>query len=147
MGIAVGYAHKLYYNSASYDTPTWVEVPIAKDVKITLAADEADVSTRGGGGWKAFKQGLKEMSFEFSVLRDPESTPWMYLQAAFFAGSSVDFWATDLAEDEGEAQGPRAVCELFKFDQNEALSEGVANDVVAKPTYGDDPPTYYENPS
>lgn len=147
MAVQVGYAHKLYYNSASYDTPTWVEIPLAKDVKIVLAADEADVSTRGGGGWKAFKQGLKEMSFEFAALRDTTSAVWGVLQARFFSGADIDLWATDVAYTEVEAQGPRAVCNLFKFDENESLSEGVANDVVAKPTYSDDPPVWWENPS
>jgi hypothetical protein len=145
--VTVGWASKLYYNSAAYDTPTWVEIPIARDVKVTMTADEADVTTRGALGWKQMIQGLRELSFEFQIVHDPEDEVWEYLRSAFWSNTPIDLWAADQVYSDADAQGPRGVCAVFGFDKNEALSEGVVHDLVAKNTYSEDPPTWHENPS
>lgn len=140
----VGLSQYLYINSATYGSPTWGAVPIVKDCKIPMAADEADVSTRGNGGWKASKQALKSMSFEFQIVYDPGAATFETLRDAFLNGTALDLWASDLAEDAEDAQGPRAVCEVFKFDKSENLGDPVMVDVVAKPTYSANPPAWHE---
>lgn len=146
MSASVGFNQKLYYNAGTYDSPSWVEIDIVKDNKVPNSAGEADVTTRSGGGYSQKKQGLKELSFEFNILYDPESTVFEYLRDAFIDGTPVDLWASDLEDGEEGAQGPRAVCELFKFDKGEALADGVMVDIVAKPTYTNPPtpPTWFE---
>ena len=44
---------KLYYNSGSYASPTWVEICNVKDVTLSLEKDEVDVTTRCSGGLKS----------------------------------------------------------------------------------------------
>ena len=53
MTIKLGMEAKLYRNTGTYATPTWVEMLNVKDLTLNLEASEADVTTRGNAGWRA----------------------------------------------------------------------------------------------
>ena len=53
MGVKLGLHAKLYRNTGSGGTPAWNEIPNVRDVTLNLETGEADVSTRGNGGWRA----------------------------------------------------------------------------------------------
>src|SRR5512136_2388869 len=61
----VGKDCKLYLNTGTHATPTWVEVKKAINVSANLGKGEADVSARFSG-WKLTKGALKELEITFT---------------------------------------------------------------------------------
>lgn len=139
-------AHYLYRNTSDYESPDWSAIEIVKDVKIPQSAREADFSTRGGGGFEATEPTLQALSFEFNIVKDPDDENYAALLSAYQNRTAVDLWASDFAEDDSEntPEGQRAVCKIVKFDEGQALADGVMIDVVAKPCYAPGtPPSWH----
>ncbi len=53
MSVKLGLDARLYRNTGTYASVTWNEVKNVKDLTLSLEAGEADVTTRGNGGWRA----------------------------------------------------------------------------------------------
>lgn len=143
MTTQIGQQRYLSYNSSVYETPAWQTIDLTKDCKIPLAHGESDASNRGGGGFESKVAGLTALSFEWNMIEDRSNAAYLVLRAAMLAKSSIDIWASDLPPGTAGANGPRAVCQLFKFDNGEALGEVTTIDCIAKPTVSSHPPTWY----
>jgi hypothetical protein len=143
MGVKLGLDCKLYYCTAGIGgTPTWTEITAAREVNVPLSKGEADVSTRGGGGWKATKGTLKDASIDFDLLYDPADVAAAALLAAFLSGATIGLAA---------AHGPiatvgteyfKADCEILKFEEKEPLDNAITVSVSAKPTYSANQPAF-----
>jgi len=68
MSVRLGLDAKLYRNTGTYDTPTWVEMTNVKDLTLNLESGEADVTTRANNGWRATVATLKDGSIEFEMV-------------------------------------------------------------------------------
>ena len=145
MGKKVGLACKLYYNSGTYASPTWVEIEKAKDVELNLEAGEADATDRGSGGWREFLAALKDASIEFEINHDSSDAGYVALRTAFFASTN----AIEILALEGDVavagnEGLRATCAVFGFSRSEPLDSTVSESLSLKPTPNDDsPPEWY----
>ena len=71
MGVKLGLHAKLYRNTGSGGTPAWNEITNVRDVTLNLETGEADVSTRGNGGWRANIGTLKGATLEFEMMWGP----------------------------------------------------------------------------
>ncbi len=134
MAKKVGLSCKLYLNGGTYASPSWGEIDNAKDVTLNLEAGEADVSTRGGGGWREMLQALKDGSIEFELVYDGSDSNFASLQSAFFNGTAIDVVALDGDSATSGNQGLRMTAVVTGFTRNEPLEEGVTVSVVIKPT-------------
>jgi hypothetical protein len=135
---------RIYKNTASWASPTWVvrNDPV-KEVTLNLSAGEADVSTRGGGGWKQMITTLKDASIDIQLQWDPADTFCQELLDAFTGGTSLDLKVMDGADPAavgGTApEGLRALFGVVSFNRSEPLEEGITVDVTIKPTTGQTP--------
>ena len=69
MGVKISLDGKLYYCAAGIGgVPTWTEVKTTRDATATVSRGEADVTTRGGGGWKAVVGTVKELVVDFEIV-------------------------------------------------------------------------------
>jgi predicted secreted protein len=132
----------LYRNTASYGTPTWVEIANVKDVTLNLSKGEADVTTRANNGWRATAGTLKEASVEFQMVWDTDDTGFAAIQQAFFSNDPIEFAIMSGAMTDPESEGLRATCNVFSFTRNEALEEAIMVDVSLKPTYATHAPAW-----
>lgn len=135
---------KLYRNSASYGTPTWVEIDNVKDLTLNLDKDETDVTTRASGGFKEFVDGMIDASVEWSMLWDTADANFTAIRTAFFAKTAVEFLILDGDEGTAGSQGLRVTCMIKGFTRNETLGDALMVDVNIRPTKNANAaPTWY----
>ncbi len=142
MGVKLGMDAKLYRNSGTYASPTWVEVKNVKDVTLNLEAGEADVTTRGNAGWRANIATLKDASLEFEMVWDTADDDFTAVRTAFLTNGSVEFAVLDGDVLTAGSQGLRATMAITNFSRAEPLEEAITVSVTAKPTYADNPPEW-----
>lgn len=131
---SLGYLCKLYYNSATHATPTWVEVKRAKDVSVPLSKDEADTSRRESK-WKFSKGAQREGALEFGYqYKSGADTVFDMLLDSFLNGTAVQFAVMDGDITASGNQGLRAFMEVFDFPHDEPLADGVVYNIGLKLT-------------
>lgn len=139
----VGLDCKLYYNSATYAMPTWVEVADAGDVTINIEATEAEIKRRGLA-FTEYLAGQLGISLEFPIVRDTGDTVYSAIQSAILGRSNLEFAVMDGDIATSGQKGYRITCKVFGFNENEPLEEGATTEITAKPTPNSDaaPATY-----
>ena len=135
MALRLGLDARLYRNTGSYASPTWNFVQNVKDLTLNLEVCEADVSTRGTGGWRATVSALKDASIEFELVWDTADDDFAVIRDAFLTRGALDFAVMDGDITTPGSQGLRAICMIASFSRNEALEEALTVSVTAKPTY------------
>jgi len=144
MGVRLGLDAKLYRNTATYATPAWNEVKVVKDVTLNLEAGEADVTTRGNGGWRAIIATLKDASLEFEMVWDTDDDDFTAIRTAFFAKTALEFAVMDGPIATAGSEGLRAMMAITNFSRSEPLEEAIKVSVTAKPTYAENPPEWMQ---
>ncbi len=142
MSVKLGLDARLYRNTSVYASPTWNEVKNVKDLTLSLEAGEADVTTRGNGGWRATIATLKDGSLEFEMVWDTADDDFTAIRTAFLTNGSVEFAVLDGAVATTGSQGLRAAMAITNFSRSEPLEEAIKVSVTAKPTYSDHPPEW-----
>ena len=146
MAIKLGLDAKLYRNTGNYAAPAWNEVKNVKDLTLNLEAGEADVSTRGNGGWRANIATLKDASLEFEMVWDTADDDFTAIRTAFLTNSPIEFAVLDGASNASGAQGLRASMAITNFSRSEPLEEAIKVSVTAKPTYSANAPEWMTVP-
>jgi hypothetical protein len=145
--VRLGLKAKLYRNTGTYSSPTWNEVKNVKDLTLALEKGEADVSTRGNGGWRALIGTLKSASIEFQMVWDTSDDDHTAFHEAFFEDEPIEFAIMDgpMVAPSGDdaSQGLRASCSIFNFSRNEELENAIMTDVSIKPTYSQHAPSWF----
>ena len=140
--VVLGLDAKVYRNTGTYETPTWVEMPNVRDLTLTIEKGEADATTRAAGGWKQSVATVKEATVEFEMVWDTADQGFLAIQNAFFNNTPVDLAIMDgpLPPAPGKkSTGLRALFDVLKFNRNEPLQEVLTASVTLKPTYGEAP--------
>ncbi len=136
MAYKLGLDCKLYYSSSGVSGAKTLATNV-KDVAVSVEATEADLTTRGSGGWEAIVAALLKGSLEFEIVWDTADAFFTALQTAFFAKSIIGMWILDAATPSG--QGLKADMSVLKFTRNEPLTGGVTVSISLKPAYGTAP--------
>ena len=142
MSAKTGLGCKLYHNSATWESPTWGEVDLVKDVTLNLEKGEADVTTRANGGWRAYVGTLKDGSVEFEMLWDPADTAFAAIRDAYLDNTPVEMAVMDGEITENGSEGLHAEFEVTQFNRNEPLEEGVTANVTLKPAHSENNPEW-----
>lgn len=129
----IGLDCKLYYNSGTYASPTWVEIVNAKDVTVPLTKGEADTSRRGTE-WKTRRGTLKDASIDFQLVQEDGDAAFTALLNSFLNNTPIELLALNGPVGTVGSEGLRATCEVFNFQDAQALESAVVYDVSAKPT-------------
>lgn len=146
MGVKLGLDAKLYRNTGAYASPSWNEVTNVKDLTLNLEAGEADVSTRGNGGWRANIATLKDASLEFEMVWDTADDDFTAIRTAFLTNAPIEFAVLDGASNAAGSQGLRASMAITNFSRSEPLEEAIKVSVTAKPTYSANAPEWMTVP-
>lgn len=144
MSVKLGHEAKLYYCAAGIGgTPTWTLVGNVRNLKLNASRSEADVSRRGGGGWKATVGTLLDASVDFDLVYDPADAAVQALESAFLTSGSVLGLAVMSGPiDEAGSRGLWADCAILKFERDESLEQPLLVAVTAKPTYSANVPEW-----
>jgi hypothetical protein len=142
MAIKLGMDAKLYRNTGTYGSPTWDLIGNVKDLTLSLETGEADVTTRGNGGWRATVATLKDGSLEFEMIWDTEDTDFTAIRTAFLGNTAVEMAVLDGLVATTGSQGLRASFMVTNFTRNEPLEEAITVSVSMKPTYSANAPAW-----
>jgi len=142
MSMRLGMEGKLYRNTGTYASPTWVELPNVKDLTLSLERGEADVTTRANNGWRATVGTLRDGSIEFEMVWDTADASFAAIRDAFFAGTPIELAVMDGDIAASGSEGLRASFSVTNFSRNEPLEEAMTVSVSLKPTYAENPPEW-----
>lgn len=138
-----GFQGYIYYNTATYGSPTWVAISNVGDLKVTVERNEKDIEVRSQGGWAVTAIGLKKGSWEFQMVYDPADTKQAALQTAFDNGAAIECLILDQANGTSGSAGIRASFVVTKFARQEEINGAMMVDVVLKPAYSANAPARY----
>ena len=126
---------KLYYNTATHASPTWVEVTRAINVSFSLSKGEADQSSRVST-WKMQKGTLKDLEITFTY-RKKQGTDTVFdaLIAAAIGETIYEYAVLDGTHSVSGVQGIRAFCEIMSAGNTQDLESAEEVEFTLKPTY------------
>lgn len=87
------------------------ELDLLIDLTINQPADPIDVTTRACQGWKQRIQGLKDLSFDLTVLDDMSDTVLQTIETAFLTGSVLS--ACRAVDENGYGVECDTICTSF----------------------------------
>ena len=136
MAIVLGLAAKIYRNTGTFATPIWDEIDNVVNLTINLEKADADVSTRGGDGWRQIAVTLKDGTVDFEMIWDKGDADFTAIKDAFFDNTQIDIWALDGDSTTSGNEGLRAEMEVANFTRNEELEDALRVDVSLRPGRG-----------
>ena len=126
---------KLYYNTATHASPTWVEIKKAINVNYTISKGEADQSSREST-WRNNLTTLKDLEITFSYRKKAGTdTVFDALIAAALADTIYEYAVLDAAHTESGAQGVRAFCQITSAGNSQELEGTEEIEFTLKPAY------------
>jgi predicted secreted protein len=143
MAVKLGKDAKLYRAPSLAGSPTWTEVPNVRDLTLNLETGEADVTTRGNGGWRATVATLKDASIEFEMVWDTADANFTAIRNAFISNASLAVAVADGELEVETTQGFAANVMVTNFTRNESLEEAITVSVSMKPTYSTNAPAWF----
>lgn len=141
--IRIGADAKVYRNTNTYNSPTWIEVDIVRDATLNVSHKEWDASFRGGGGWEAMVATLKSASIDIDVLHQTQDAGYVALRQAWVTKDPIELLVMDGSKDVSGNEGLRATFQVFDFTSPQPLADGQTNKFSVKPTLAANPPTWY----
>lgn len=141
MALVLGIDAKLYYKVGGVAAGgSWIELTNVKDVTLGLEKDEADVTTRGSGGFRAMVGTLRSAPVNFNMVWDTVDAGFIAIKNTFFASPGVI--GLRIYDRTAPGTGLEADFDIFGFTRNEELAEALSVDVVAKITRSDTAPVW-----
>lgn len=88
---ALGMDAELYVGAAGNPTAITglTKYDAVSDVTLNATADEADVTSRGNSGWRAFCSTLREMSVDFTIKWCPSDPQFVMLRNAYLGNTVI----------------------------------------------------------
>ena len=110
------------------------EMTNVRDLTLNLSTGEADVTTRGGNGWKLTMETLKDGSVEFEMLWDPADAVFAAIFKAWLNNGSIAMAILDGPSATVGSQGLWADFQVTNISRKEPLTEAMTASVAIKPT-------------
>ena len=132
MSTPLGVNSKLYYNSGTYGSPTWVEVSLIADLAVNPQWDEHDVSTRGSRV-KSMKKTMLGIEVSGRLKKKPGDTTYAKFVDGIVSDDTLDVLVLDGARDANNARGWRFDAQIHQGNDDQSLSGGGFLDIVLKP--------------
>lgn len=104
----IGIKCKLYYNSATYASPTWVELTLVRDCQVNFGWDEGEGTTRASRV-KMFANTVANLEITGSIRTEVADTGYLKLRDAAISDLSVDIMVLNDALTVNDTDG-------FRFD-------------------------------
>ena len=117
-----------------------------RDLTINMEMGVADVTTRGGNGWRQNVATLRDGTVTFQMVYDTTDADFTALQTAFLATTAaareIKVAAMDGDIATSGSQGLIAFMNVTNFSMPENLEEAVMVDVTLQPSYNSTAPAW-----
>lgn len=124
----LGLDGKAYYGTAGSQATT--EIENIRDVTLNLETAEADITVRGGDGWRQMTPTLKDASVEFQVLYDEADSFSEDIIDAYLNNTTYAFYF----RSKTGGKGLDADFRVISATRSEGLEEAMMLNVTLKPT-------------
>ena len=133
----LGMDAQILYGTAAADATSlspasMTELTNVKDVTVNHETGEADVTTRGNGGWRATAATLRECSVDFQMVWKKSDEGFTAIKEAWLNGTEIALAVLTGDPAEAGTEGPFGNFSITNFSRNEALEEAIVVDVTAK---------------
>ena len=132
MAVVRGMDFKLYRNTATPTTPTWVLMTNVRDLTRNRDTALADVSTRGSQ-YRLQVPTLKDLSIDFQLVYFDDDADQEAFEEAYEAGDSIDMAFLDGPISTVGSKGLRMMGQVSNFTTNEALEDAGLIDITVVP--------------
>lgn len=133
MAQMLGKNAKLYYNSATFGSPTWVEISYVSKVKAALKWGRAMNATRASTVNRGGKT-VGDLSIDFTVEQDLTNAAFLLIWAAVISGSTtMDLMILNASNSTNGARGFRGDMDLYSVDDDQAIENVLVWDIHAEP--------------
>jgi hypothetical protein len=119
----LGIAAKLYYNSATYGSPTWVEVDCVADCQLNFAWDEGAADDRSDPAHRMVKTQFS-LDVTGNAKKRISNTAWEYLADLLISRETGDFLVLDGPRTTVGQRGFRFDGQLFTGNEDQGLAVG-----------------------
>jgi hypothetical protein len=125
---------KLYRNTGTYASPTWVEVTNIGDVTLSDSYEEANVTRRASGGFSETEPTLRNLELSFQTFNIAADADYLAFLDAHTGRTAIDIQVLDGDRTATGTRGVRAWFKVTSFTRNQSLSDVQTFDVVMKPS-------------
>ena len=138
----LGLNAKCYRNTASFGTPTWVEVSNIQDLDLGDIMAEFDATTRGSGGFEEAEPTTRAVELTFNMKNNAD-TNMIAFRTAYATRAAVDLQILDGPIATVGSHGVRARFKFLEFGKPQNIRDGQMLNLRAKPCPDDTngPPT------
>jgi len=138
----LGRQQTIYYNAATYGSPSWTKLKRVGDITVDDSRVEADASHRDVEE-ELVVPTLRSRSLSFTVRANPSDATFVALKAAYENKTEVDVIILNQLISVSGATGPRLAMVVTQFNQGAEIRGLQTRDVILKPTDSDNDPTTY----
>lgn len=139
--VKYGFRGKLYFNTGSYNSPTWTEVKRVKEVKVGAAFDKEDATTRMGNGIKQSEPVLLDLGLTGKVRSDEGDTAgFLAMETAFLGRAEIDVLMLDGPIATDGSRGYRVGMKVFKFEEDQDVAKLLWRDFDLSPCVSENAP-------
>lgn len=140
MAYVLGLNAKMYrYDSSA---SSWNEMTNVKDLSLNLEKSTADITTRGGNGWRQSVATLKDGNVSFSMVYDTAQDDFAAVKDAFMNNTDLQLQIMDGDRTVSGTQGLEAYFTITGFNINENLEEAMTVDVTLNTAYNATAPAW-----
>ena len=127
---------KLYHNSGTVASPTWVHIKEARDLSLTMTADNFDVSDRTSK-YKMYGHGGIDVEISGKLTYRTNNTNCDTIRTLFLSGCAAEFalMSNTITGADGAAEGIRGGFAVFTNSMEFPLADGMSVDISLKPAY------------
>ena len=143
MGAIRGIDCKIYLNTGTHGTPTWVEWLCARDSTFSLTFEEADATCRGSGGYRQSAITLSSIEVTGSAIKEKDDATFLLMEAAAVAKDVIDILVMDGTRLLDESDGWRLQAQFFSWVENQAFEDIVTIDWTLKPARDSNAPVQF----
>ena len=136
MAIVLGFNAKAYYGAGGVTATT--ELTNIRNVTQNVKKGEADVTTRGGGGWRQKVGTLKEGDVSFEMLHNTSDAGYQFIRDAYFNDTTIAM----AFFDEAGGSGLDADFSVMDFSRVEDLEDALKYNVTVSITDSTRTPTW-----
>jgi len=132
MGAKLGIKCKAYYNSATYGSPTWVEITCINDFKQNVDWEKGEVKSRA----TRVKQSVKTMlglSWSGTLLASTTDTAYQAIKAALVSDATLDMMILDGDKTINNVTGYRCDVQIFSANEDQGTTTVVYDEVTIEP--------------
>jgi len=123
---------KLYLNTATYGSPTWVAIDFISDLAVNAVWDEAEGNIRGERV-KSVAKTLLSLEITGKIRASDTDTNYATIIGAALSDSTLDLMVLNGADDVNGTRGYRADFVVLGASEDQSLGAVIFDDITLKP--------------